>query len=365
MDYKNLNCSVCGKPFSANDDIVVCPECGAPYHRECYAKAGKCVYADRHGTPDAWKPPQPAEENSAGVRRCPRCGAPNQTNALFCVHCGHPLSDESDPPQGNPFPYQSAGPNRRDGGPAGQNQNGGPAGWNGAPPQGGYPPNGSVPPGYGFPFVFDPLGGVAPQEPVGGVPAGDMAKFVQGNTQYYIPAFLGLSRFGRNRFNFSAFFFQGVWMLYRKMYKIGTVITLVQSALVLGYLFLLKYAFEPLMEKLYLAAGIPLSSGGAYMTSSQMDKLVELIYSLPFRQKLTAFAPMFFLLAFFALMLVCGFIANRVYLKSCVARIGRIRSEAPAATEFAVRLQQEGGMNSALAASLILCFSLVFFFCLL
>ena len=32
---------------------------------------------------------------------------------------------------------------------------------------------------------------------------------------------------GRNRFNFSAFLFSGGWMLYRKQYKIGSVITAV------------------------------------------------------------------------------------------------------------------------------------------
>ena len=31
------------------DDIVVCPECGAPHHRECYEKEGHCHFADKHG----------------------------------------------------------------------------------------------------------------------------------------------------------------------------------------------------------------------------------------------------------------------------------------------------------------------------
>ena len=250
MDYKGLKCSVCGKPFSENDDIVVCPECGAPYHRDCYAKVGKCVYTDRHGTPDAWKPPQHTEENSGNVRRCPRCGAPNAKNALFCVHCGQPLSDENESPRSTPFPYQNYQANGRNPG----NWNNG---QNGMPPQGGYPPpNGSIPPDYGFPFAYDPLGGVNPNEPVEDIPAGDLAKFVQGNTQYYIPAFMGLSRFGRNRFNFSAFFFQGIWMLYRKMYKIGAIITVLQGTILIAYMFLLKYAVLPLWNKLYAIVGI-------------------------------------------------------------------------------------------------------------
>ncbi|MBS6236502.1 MAG: hypothetical protein KH615_11425, partial [Clostridiales bacterium] len=40
MDYTGLKCPVCGKPFGTDDDIVVCPEYGAPYHRACYQQAG-------------------------------------------------------------------------------------------------------------------------------------------------------------------------------------------------------------------------------------------------------------------------------------------------------------------------------------
>lgn len=28
MDYKGIKCPVCDKPFTENDDIVVCPVCG-------------------------------------------------------------------------------------------------------------------------------------------------------------------------------------------------------------------------------------------------------------------------------------------------------------------------------------------------
>ena len=42
-DYVGCVCSVCNKPFAAGDDIVVCPECGTPYHRACYQAAGGCI----------------------------------------------------------------------------------------------------------------------------------------------------------------------------------------------------------------------------------------------------------------------------------------------------------------------------------
>ena len=34
-DYINEKCISCGKEFTKDDDVVVCPECGTPYHRGC------------------------------------------------------------------------------------------------------------------------------------------------------------------------------------------------------------------------------------------------------------------------------------------------------------------------------------------
>ena len=58
-DYVGCVCSVCNKPFAAGDDIVVCPECGTPYHRACYQAAGGCVHEAQHAEGYAWQPPQP------------------------------------------------------------------------------------------------------------------------------------------------------------------------------------------------------------------------------------------------------------------------------------------------------------------
>ena len=46
--YENTVCPVCGKAFEEGDDIVVCPECGTPHHRECYGLAGHCVNEGLH-----------------------------------------------------------------------------------------------------------------------------------------------------------------------------------------------------------------------------------------------------------------------------------------------------------------------------
>lgn len=48
MDFTKLACPVCGKQFKEDDDIVVCPVCGTPHHRECYDKSGGCINSDIH-----------------------------------------------------------------------------------------------------------------------------------------------------------------------------------------------------------------------------------------------------------------------------------------------------------------------------
>lgn len=55
-DYTGCKCPVCQQPFSDGDDVVVCPECGAPYHRACYQKNAGCLFADRHAPGFEWKP---------------------------------------------------------------------------------------------------------------------------------------------------------------------------------------------------------------------------------------------------------------------------------------------------------------------
>ena len=82
MEFTEYKCPVCDKQFKKGDDVVVCPECGAPHHRECYEKEGHCHFADKHGADFSFEKEQleeaeqQAEQDAKdGVVLCKRCGA--------------------------------------------------------------------------------------------------------------------------------------------------------------------------------------------------------------------------------------------------------------------------------------------------
>ena len=56
MRFENQICPVCQEKFNENDEIVVCPECGTPHHRNCYNSLGECKNAPLHKEGFSFKP---------------------------------------------------------------------------------------------------------------------------------------------------------------------------------------------------------------------------------------------------------------------------------------------------------------------
>lgn len=54
--YSHEKCPICEKEFANEDDIVVCPLCGTPHHRDCYNKNGECGNYDKHSEGFRWTP---------------------------------------------------------------------------------------------------------------------------------------------------------------------------------------------------------------------------------------------------------------------------------------------------------------------
>jgi hypothetical protein len=112
--HENEKCPVCDKLFTSDDDIVICPRCGTPHHRECYNQLGHCANSDKHKDGFVYTAPKidadvqsnsddnaqtstfnpnnsyysNTVENKATKHKCNNCGQEIDNTAPFCFKCG-------------------------------------------------------------------------------------------------------------------------------------------------------------------------------------------------------------------------------------------------------------------------------------
>jgi hypothetical protein len=79
----------------------------------------------------------------------------------------------------------------------------------------------------------------------------------------------------------------------------------------------------------------------------------------PAEQILLFFVPSIIMLVLFAIMLIVGFNGNKWYLKNSIDKIKQIQEQAPDTAGTAIQLQEQGGVNTALAVSLLVCYLIV------
>ena len=308
MDYIGNKCPVCGKYFHADEDIVVCPECGAPHHRACYEAIGHCHYEDKHAEGYTYSDEEAKDSN---VILCRSCGKENDKQAFFCKYCAAPLSKEDEhQPEGNPGPQ---------------------------------PGMGGMPFGAGAQPFIDPLGGVPADADMGdGVTAGEMAKYVKQSTPYFIRVFQNLKQFNRSRFNFCAALFAGGYLLYRKMYKLGAILTGLQFAMmILSTYISIRYQAE------YLTIANRTGNAGS------ITQLFEYLSSLSKGHLFVLYIPLISQILILVLRIVIGFTANRMYFKHCKQQIIQIKSQSGSESPENA-LQTKGGVNMPLAISLLI-----------
>ncbi len=158
--FEGLSCPVCHRPFVNSDDIVSCPQCGLPHHRECWHQVGHCHAEHLHNTEHQWsrtveQPPvnqQPSEP--------PYQAAPQES-----YHEYKPFSQFE-----APHPH------------------------------------------------FDV------NDTIDGISANDYAVVVGTKTEYYIPRFRRVAAGQNGGWNWAAFFFGAYWLIYRKMYLGGVLL---------------------------------------------------------------------------------------------------------------------------------------------
>lgn len=310
--YEGFSCPVCGKPFSPEDDVVACPTCGAPHHRHCWQKQGHCHFEEDHGTDRQWsrerqktESARAASPSDSAQRRCPHCGHENPAFAEFCAHCGRPTGADdwqsahthTPPPQATPF------------------------GGGYTPPYGEYRP---------FHATIDPLGGVAPDEELEGVPAEELATFVGNNTAYYLPRFRRFSREGSKcNWNWAAFFLTPYWLLYRKQYVAGVLVLVFEIVRVMVECFILY----GVMQLHTLSDSVAMSNAIIRMSADSTYSLFIWVWLLTYALQ-------------FLIQLLVGLSGNWLYFRTAVSRIRKLKGEAP--TVDKADLAVSGGVSLGL-----------------
>ncbi|WP_164489117.1 RING finger protein [Ruminococcus sp. Marseille-P6503] len=207
-NYIGTKCISCGEVFKEGDDVVVCPECGTPYHRACYEREGQCINTELHEKGGSWQPHYDSDTASANTDnqpvRCARCGETNPPDGLFCKRCGMPLTVNT----GEERPF-NVPPNYNS-----QNftQQG-----NGNFSNGGFY-QGASPFGAGRQMTFDQ------DSDIDGVKLGDYAKYVGKNPIVMLSNFIRFGKFGgKSSLNLGALLFPQFYFFYRKMPLVGSL----------------------------------------------------------------------------------------------------------------------------------------------
>lgn len=324
IDYTGLKCGICGENFEKDNDVVVCPDCGTPMHRKCYLKESKCPNSEKHSDGfvfeefDKIKKSANAgrvnidknhDESDSQFKECPVCGESNKKDAMFCNRCGVNLNSVKKSQINEASqPIQT------------------------------------------LPINFDPLGGVpADSKFEDDITAGELACYVRVNTPYYMNAFEALKRKSK-KFNLSAAVFSGVWFLYRKQYKIGTVILSVNFLLMaLQYYFTFAFSND-IMKKIFTACNIDYSNT-LNLTMSQYSAIGDYIVSnLSHFEQLCILLPSLVSLVQLAVLIIIGIVGNKLYYKHCVQKIRLIKEKARKTeipkSDVALIINSAGGVNT-------------------
>lgn len=296
-----MSCVACGEPFDEASDIVICPECGAPHHRACWKEAGHCACADRHAEGYTWEPKkivmgsrkEQSEANggfsgtSAEEERviCPMCGNQTVKSEKYCERCGYYLAHDR---------------------------------------EGAYSEDEFA--------AFEGLFDFDNAEPIEGVPAGDVKRFVGGMWIYYLPRFIRMSRKkGALSFNFTAFLMHGLWFISRKMYAMGVFLTLMMTGIAVYRVYFYGMMNSLKGEKLLLFTAV-------YIMLSGLELLV---------------------------MIFSGIFGNRLYMRFCAGKIKKINARATmahaSAAQFNEAVEEEGGVAVLPALSVGICYLVVLY----
>lgn len=309
-DYTGYTCFHCQKPFQLDDDIVVCPDCGTPYHRGCWKETGHCTNLNLHETGGSWKQTQPEPEPKQSEQRdtmtahCPRCGTAYPEGQPFCTHCGMILQDaeESD---SSSYAWQ----------------------------------NGASAP-------MDACCGLDPEEQYEGERLEDIANFVQNNTLYYIPLFKKFRETGSKlSMNLISALVPPLYFANRKMW--GMVFLLLAGFMVLEIptqLYTMLIDSDMLISSLRTVQ----DSMGSFYTNvfeSMIQQMKAFCTALQPYENLLYWLHTICTYLNFAVRILLFAFSNYIYYRFVLRRVRQIRELHLPATAQRDRLRMQGGTN--------------------
>lgn len=245
MRYSGIECVSCNNIFDEKDDVVVCPVCGAPHHRECWMKENRCAYNDRHQEGFVWEFPKTATnkqaetnepktvgdfvfKNGEGVIICPECKTPNFANDAFCRRCHKPFTqnnmnvNQNNIPDENQTPYNQNINNNYSDNQYSDNQQ----------PDYGQQNRQYASVNQDNAFLQESLnrfGGLNPESTIDSIPVVEYSDYIGGNAPGKIIRKISfLERYGKKFIiHWPPILLGPVWFFYRKMAKEGLIASLI------------------------------------------------------------------------------------------------------------------------------------------
>lgn len=299
MKYTNEQCPVCGEIFKDSDDVVVCPVCGTPHHRECWQKTGKCSNEEKHSEGFLWTPSGKPAVNSPEQKMpdekmelvCPACGFVNAPGSEKCARCGQKFTVFGK----NVVQLQAQLKNES------------------AKEESVHDDPNTMTVDKLINIRVDALApGITPEqkkEPLCGKTIVQTIGFVGSNASCYVNKFRKIERERRHTFNWGAFFFSPIWFFYRKLIKPGIIFLTLHVALSLLML-------NPYENLLNFVGSFTQESLNA-MTAAQLEQFASDYMSL-------AYPVIAIGIARFVLSIICGFTADKLYHTYCQNSLNEI-----------------------------------------
>lgn len=289
LKIEGCSCARCKAYLFSEDDIVYCPVCGAPHHRECYNALGHCALEELHGTENEYsmekelealqKSQEKTEEKTQAKTKlsktiCNMCGTEYEVGLGKCPNCSAP----------NFSSFSGV---------------------------------------YGFDF----LGGVPADYKLDeNVTADDAKKFVIANTHRYIPKFATLTKKNKISWNWMAFFFPSQWMFSRKMFKNGILI---------GILYLT-------VTLLTLPFALEINNLAMSEVANSMELVVRIAEMIPEMSKAVVILQLVAFVGELLLRVLCAMFGDYMYRDYTLSTIKKIKAESD---DIAFEYRKRGGVN--------------------